>query len=74
MVTGEDVPMPHSEETLAIAEAEALLQRQAALQAEATAVLTELNLVDRPKSSRPRSPAGISDLLVARILAWRDHW
>jgi hypothetical protein len=67
-VSGKDVLMTWSE-TLTAAEAEALLCRQADLQAEATAVLTELDLVDRLSSVGSVRQVGSSTL---GLMVWRD--
>lgn len=56
-------------ETLSAAEAEVLLRRQVALQAEANAVLTELDLVDRLSSVGSVRRIGSSTL---GLMVWRD--
>jgi len=56
-------------ETLTAAEAETLLHRQAALQAEATAVLTELDLIDRLSHVGSVRQIGSSTL---GLMVWRD--
>jgi hypothetical protein len=67
-VIREDEPMTQSE-TLSAAEAEALLRRQAALQAEATAILTDLDLIERLKVAGSVRQIGSSTL---GLMVWRD--
>jgi hypothetical protein len=67
-LTREDAQLIQSE-TMSAAEAEALLHRQAALQAEAAAVLTELDLIDRLNSVGTVRRIGSSTL---GLMVWRD--
>jgi hypothetical protein len=69
-VTGKDVLMTMpDEEGLSAAETEALLRRQTTLQAEASAILTELDLVDRLSRIGSVRQIGSSTL---GLMVWRD--